>query len=88
MTASLKQPWLTLIGIGEGGVADLPPPARLALDQAQLIVGGARHLNFVKAYRCKNSPGPARLPMRYPVYFSIAGNPSLFSPQGILFIMA
>jgi len=37
-------PWLSIIGVGDDGLADLKPAARLALDQATLIVGGDRHL--------------------------------------------
>lgn len=82
MTASLKQPWLTLIGIGEGGVADLPPPARLALDQAQLIVGGARHLNFVKAYRCKKLPWPSPIADALPCLLQHRGQPVVVLASG------
>lgn len=37
-------PWLTLIGIGEDGLAGLGSAARARLAQADLIVGGQRHL--------------------------------------------
>lgn len=36
--------WLSIIGIGEDGLAGLVPEARAALDSAATIVGGARHL--------------------------------------------
>lgn len=36
--------WLTLIGIGEDGVAGLSAAARTLLAQAPYVVGGARHL--------------------------------------------
>jgi precorrin-6Y C5,15-methyltransferase (decarboxylating) len=41
---AMKAPWLTLIGIGEGGRESLSPAAIEALAQARLVVGGARHL--------------------------------------------
>jgi precorrin-6Y C5,15-methyltransferase (decarboxylating) len=37
-------PWLTLIGIGEDGRAGLCAAALAALDDAELVIGGARHL--------------------------------------------
>jgi precorrin-6B C5,15-methyltransferase / cobalt-precorrin-6B C5,C15-methyltransferase len=37
-------PWLTILGIGEDGIAGLSPAARLLLGQAKLVAGGARHL--------------------------------------------
>lgn len=36
--------WLTILGIGEDGVEGLSPVARTLLAQAELVVGGARHL--------------------------------------------
>jgi precorrin-6Y C5,15-methyltransferase (decarboxylating) len=36
--------WLSIVGIGEDGLAGLNPMARSLLAQAQVIVGGARHL--------------------------------------------
>lgn len=41
--------WLTILGIGEEGVAGLSPAARLLLEQASLVVGGARHLALAES---------------------------------------
>ena len=41
--------WLSIVGIGEEGVAGLAPAARAALDEAEVLVGGARHLAMVPA---------------------------------------
>jgi precorrin-6Y C5,15-methyltransferase (decarboxylating) len=40
----MTQPWLTLIGIGEDGLAGLSASARAALDRAEVVFGGPRHL--------------------------------------------
>jgi precorrin-6Y C5,15-methyltransferase (decarboxylating) len=40
--------WLTVVGIGEDGLAGLGPAGRRALDEATLIVGGRRHLALVE----------------------------------------
>jgi precorrin-6Y C5,15-methyltransferase (decarboxylating) len=37
-------PWLAIIGIGEDGLAGLPEASRAALDTAEAIFGGPRHL--------------------------------------------
>ncbi|HVO02633.1 MAG TPA: precorrin-6y C5,15-methyltransferase (decarboxylating) subunit CbiE [Candidatus Cybelea sp.] len=45
-------PWLTVIGVGEDGIAGLAPIHRATIDAARLIIGGERHLamlNGVKA---------------------------------------
>ena len=42
----MADPWLTIIGIGEDGLSS---PARAALDRADSIFGGPRHLELAKA---------------------------------------
>ena len=39
--------WLSIIGIGEDGVAGLSPAARALIAQAGLVVGGQRHLDLL-----------------------------------------
>ncbi|MBP0613971.1 precorrin-6y C5,15-methyltransferase (decarboxylating) subunit CbiE [Jiella mangrovi] len=41
------RPWLTIVGIGDGGVSSLSGEAMDALDNAATIFGGARHLAFL-----------------------------------------
>ncbi len=40
-------PWLSLIGIGEDGLDGLTPAARRLVDDAEVLVGGERHLAMV-----------------------------------------
>jgi precorrin-6Y C5,15-methyltransferase (decarboxylating) len=44
MTAS---PWLTVLGIGDDGLAGLAPKLRVVVDAAELLVGGERHQAMV-----------------------------------------
>jgi precorrin-6Y C5,15-methyltransferase (decarboxylating) len=46
-------PWLTVIGIGEDGIAGLPPIHRATIAAAELIVGGERHLAMLDAVRAE-----------------------------------
>ena len=39
--------WLSIVGIGEEGIAGLGAAAHDALDEAEILVGGARHLAMV-----------------------------------------
>ena len=39
--------WLSIVGVGEEGMAGLGAAARAALDEAETLVGGARHLAMV-----------------------------------------
>jgi precorrin-6Y C5,15-methyltransferase (decarboxylating) len=47
--AALNAPtrWLSIIGIGEDGVAGLSPAAQALIAQAALVVGGQRHLDLL-----------------------------------------
>ena len=39
--------WLTVIGLGEDGPAALAPAARVLIEQAEVLVGGERHLAMI-----------------------------------------
>ncbi len=39
----MTTPWLTIIGIGEDGMASLSAAARRLVEEAEVIVGGDRH---------------------------------------------
>ncbi|HXP06477.1 MAG TPA: precorrin-6y C5,15-methyltransferase (decarboxylating) subunit CbiE [Stellaceae bacterium] len=58
--------WLTIIGIGDDGLAGLAPAARALVETAEVIVGGARHLAMVP------DSAADRLPWRQPFSDSIA----------------
>ncbi|HZK89683.1 MAG TPA: precorrin-6y C5,15-methyltransferase (decarboxylating) subunit CbiE [Stellaceae bacterium] len=60
------KPWLSIVGIGDDGLAGLAPASRALVETAEIIVGGARHLAMIP-------PGAAeRLPWRQPFDGSIA----------------
>ena len=44
--------WLSIIGIGEDGLAGLSPIARTLIEQATIIVGGDRHLAMLPPELC------------------------------------
>lgn len=44
-----RTPWLSIIGIGEDGLPGLTPASRDALDAAEVVFGGARHLELARA---------------------------------------
>ncbi len=51
--------WLTLIGIGEDGLAGLSPAARQLLSQANFIAGGARHLALLGPTKAETLAWPS-----------------------------
>jgi len=64
--AAGMNPWLSVIGIGDDGLAGLSPAARTLVETAQTLVGGARHLAMVPG------GGAERLPWRQPLGDTIA----------------
>jgi precorrin-6Y C5,15-methyltransferase (decarboxylating) len=42
-------PWLSIVGVGADGIAVLPGPARILIDNAEILIGGDRHLAMVPA---------------------------------------
>lgn len=42
-------PWLSVVGLGEDGLDVLPPAVRLLVDEAQVVIGGERHLAMLPA---------------------------------------
>jgi precorrin-6B C5,15-methyltransferase / cobalt-precorrin-6B C5,C15-methyltransferase len=42
------QPWLNVVGIGDGGLASLSAPARAIVEAGEVLVGGDRHLDMVR----------------------------------------
>ena len=43
----MSEKWLSVIGIGEDGLEGLTPPARTLVDNAEILIGGVRHLDMV-----------------------------------------
>ncbi len=69
------KPWLTLIGIGEDGVAGLIPAAREALAQACLVVGGARHLALAGPFEAEALVWPSPIGEAMPRILARRGEP-------------
>ncbi len=60
-------PWLSVVGIGEDGLAGLSPVGRSLLAQAVIVVGGKRHLDMLPAHSTQE-----RLLWQQPIHQSIA----------------
>ena len=86
--------WLTIVGIGEDGLAGLGEEARRAIAEAQVLFGGERHLALVPErtgqertalaeplQRCLRSPAG---PSRHPVCVLASGDPMFFGIGGSL----
>jgi precorrin-6B C5,15-methyltransferase / cobalt-precorrin-6B C5,C15-methyltransferase len=68
-------PWLTLIGIGEDGLAGLGEPAREAILQARTLVGGRRHLELVPDRGQERIIWPSPLASAFEMLLARCGTP-------------
>ena len=51
--------WINVIGIGEAGLRALGEQERELVTQAQVLIGGARHLAMVSENKCEKLPWPS-----------------------------
>ncbi|WP_237154295.1 precorrin-6y C5,15-methyltransferase (decarboxylating) subunit CbiE [Oryzibacter oryziterrae] len=80
MTA--PHPWLTLVGIGEDGLDGLSPAASRAVAQAEILFGGRRHLDLVRAPVDKRRPWPSPLTDAFPEIEARRGRPTVVLASG------
>jgi precorrin-6Y C5,15-methyltransferase (decarboxylating) len=64
-TSGSPEPWLSVVGIGDDGLASLSAPARALVEAGEVLVGSARHLAMLPAH-----PGQ-KLPWRTPLEASL-----------------
>jgi precorrin-6Y C5,15-methyltransferase (decarboxylating) len=75
-------PWLTIIGIGEDGRAGLSPAALAALDQAEFVIGGARHLALAAPLSAQTLTWPSPFADGYPLTLARRGQPTCLLATG------
>jgi precorrin-6B C5,15-methyltransferase / cobalt-precorrin-6B C5,C15-methyltransferase len=76
------QRWLSLVGIGEDGLDGLSPAARRLLAQAELVVGGARHLALAGPLGCETLAWPSPLTDAFPEILARRGRPVVVLASG------
>jgi precorrin-6Y C5,15-methyltransferase (decarboxylating) len=79
---AMNAPWLTLIGMGEGGRESLSPAAIEALAQARLVVGGARHLALAAPLACETLAWPSPMEEAYPQILARRGEKVIVLASG------
>jgi precorrin-6B C5,15-methyltransferase / cobalt-precorrin-6B C5,C15-methyltransferase len=70
---SSAEPWLSIVGLGEDGRAGLGPAALAALETAELVVGGARHLDLVRPLACETLAWPSPIHGAFPAILARRG---------------
>ena len=75
MSAAPAPRWLSIVGIGEDGLAALSPAARGLIAQAALLVGGKRHLAMVPPGAGQRLPWPSPIEAAFPQILARRGTP-------------
>lgn len=81
-SAAPARPWLTIIGIGEDGRAGLSPAALAALDAAEFVIGGARHLDLAAPLAAQTNVWPSPFAEGYPMIVARRGQPTCVLATG------
>ncbi len=75
-TENTRSCWLSIIGIGQDGVEGLSPLARSLISGAELVVGGARHLDLAsQLIRHERLQWPSPLHDAFPAILAWRGRP-------------
>lgn len=75
-------PWLTIIGIGEDGRAGLSSAALAALDRAEFVIGGVRHLALVAPLSAQTQTWPSPFSDGYSMILARRGQPTCVLATG------
>lgn len=75
-------PWLAIVGLGEDGRAGLSPAAAAALDTAQVVYGGRRHLALAAPLAAEERPWPSPITAAYPDILARRGRPTCLLATG------
>lgn len=82
MSRSSSRQWLTIIGIGEDGRAGLSPAAASALDRAEFVVGGERHLALAAPLAARTLSWPSPISDGYQAILARRGEPTCVLATG------
>jgi precorrin-6Y C5,15-methyltransferase (decarboxylating) len=74
--------WLTIVGIGEDGRAGLSPAASAALDAAEIVYGGRRHLDLAAPPTAETRIWPSPITAAYPGILARRGRPTCILATG------
>ncbi|MGH1588930.1 precorrin-6y C5,15-methyltransferase (decarboxylating) subunit CbiE [Methylobacterium phyllosphaerae] len=81
-SAPSSAPWLSIVGIGEDGRAGMSAAAAAALDAAQVVYGGRRHLVLAGPLDAEARPWPSPIHDAYPEILARRGAPTCILATG------
>jgi precorrin-6B C5,15-methyltransferase / cobalt-precorrin-6B C5,C15-methyltransferase len=74
--------WLAIVGIGEDGIDGLSPAARRLVAQAEMLVGGARHLALAGSTEAQTVTWPSPIEAAIPRILAHRGKPTCVLASG------
>jgi precorrin-6B C5,15-methyltransferase / cobalt-precorrin-6B C5,C15-methyltransferase len=74
--------WLAIVGIGEDGLDGLSPAARRLVAQAEMLVGGARHLALAGSTAAQTVTWPSPIEAAIPRILAHRGKPTCVLASG------
>lgn len=77
-----SDPWLTIVGLGEDGPEGLSPASRKALDEAEVVMGAARHLSLLPDLAVETLEWPVPFADGIPVLLSYKGRKTVALASG------
>lgn len=81
-SAVQARPWLAIVGIGEDGRAGLSQAAIAALEAAEIVFGGARHLQLAAPLGARSVQWPSPMTDAYPQILARRGKPTTVLATG------
>ena len=74
--------WLSIIGIGEDGVASLSPAAKSLIGSAELVAGGKRHLQLIEPLARRTLAWPSPMDAGLAEVLALRGRPVVVLASG------
>ncbi|MGR3713694.1 MAG: precorrin-6y C5,15-methyltransferase (decarboxylating) subunit CbiE [Shimia sp.] len=74
--------WLTIVGLGEDGPDGLPPASRKALEEAEVVMGAARHLALLPDLKAETVTWPVPFADGIPVLLKLRGRKTVVLASG------
>ncbi|MAE91946.1 MAG: cobalamin biosynthesis bifunctional protein CbiET [Pelagibaca sp.] len=71
--AIMRDPWLTIVGLGEDGAEGLPPASLAALDAAEVVMGPPRHLALLPDVQARGIAWPVPFADGIPQLLTLRG---------------
>ena len=69
----MRDPWLTIVGLGEDGAEGLPPASLAALDAAEVVMGPPRHLALLPDVQARGIAWPVPFADGIPQLLTLRG---------------